>query len=59
MVPRDGIEPSTQSSSGFCSTTELPRHIIIVFVKNIFLSILKKLKLPHGKFVINELDVYF
>ncbi|KKT02001.1 MAG: hypothetical protein UV79_C0003G0033 [candidate division TM6 bacterium GW2011_GWF2_43_17] len=27
MVPRDGIEPPTRSSSGFCSTTELPRHI--------------------------------
>ncbi len=26
MVPRDGIEPPTRSSSGFCSTTELPRH---------------------------------
>jgi hypothetical protein len=56
MVPRDGIEPSTQSSSGFCSTTELPRHIIIVFVKNIFLSILKKLKLLDGMLDINELD---
>lgn len=26
VVPRDGIEPPTQSSSGSRSTTELPRH---------------------------------
>lgn len=26
LVPGDGIEPSTRSSSGFCSTTELPRR---------------------------------
>jgi phenylalanyl-tRNA synthetase alpha chain len=29
MVPRAGIEPATQSSSGFCSTTELPRHRLV------------------------------
>ncbi len=28
----NGIEPPTRSSSGFCSTTELPRHIIDTFM---------------------------
>ncbi len=27
MVPRVGIEPTTQGSSGLRSTTELPRHV--------------------------------
>jgi hypothetical protein len=29
MVPRVGIEPTTLSSSGLRSTTELPRHKLI------------------------------
>src|SRR3990172_9345459 len=35
MVPRAGIEPATQSSSGFCSTTELPRHYFQGEIENI------------------------
>lgn len=32
LVPRGGIEPPTQGSSGLCSTTELPWLKVIVVV---------------------------
>lgn len=44
MVPGDGIEPSTQSSSGSRSTTELPRRNQIDRTKGTF-----------SKFFVNKL----
>jgi hypothetical protein len=53
LVPGDGIEPPTLSSSGSRSTTELPRHdkentyilpIRMVFVKVFYLNLIANIQ---------------
>ncbi len=63
MVPRGGIEPTTLSLEGFCSSTELPGQKIMKYCrfhrqKNLFLGHLHLSKFPAKKFFFLEIFVF-